>query len=151
MHRIDYSKAVMAGLAGTAAFSVFGLILSALGIPGAAPWVMVATFLQAAPLVGWIGHFLIGIGFAVLYAAIAGRVPGSSPASKGAVYGVFVWLVAMILAVPIMMGAPIFAGSVLVALMSLFGHLIYGSVTGAVYSHAYATAPERAAQRARGH
>ncbi len=93
---------------------------------------MLAMFLKAPIFVGWILHFLIGIVLAGIYAALfLSWLPGV-PAVRGLLYGIFPWLLAMLVVVP-MMGGSVFMGAASKALGSLLGHFVYGVVVGAVY------------------
>jgi uncharacterized membrane protein YagU involved in acid resistance len=82
-------------------------------------------------LLGWMGHLMIGIILAVIYAALAPRIPGPFPL-RGALYGIAPWLLAQLVVMP-MMGMPVFSGSMPMAMGSLIGHLVYGAVLGAIY------------------
>ncbi len=44
-------------------------------------------------LLGWMGHFMIGTKFALVYAAVASRLPGAFWL-RGAVFAVAPWLLA---------------------------------------------------------
>lgn len=78
------------------------------------------------------GHFMIGIVLAVIYATFAApNLPGY-PAVRGALFGLAPFLVAQIAVMP-MMGMPVFSGSMVMAIGSLIGHLVYGGVVGVVY------------------
>jgi uncharacterized protein DUF6789 len=72
--------------------------------------------------------------FPAVYAyALTGWLPGSS-AIKGTIWGVALWLVAQVVVMP-MMGAGMFssaAGGMMAAMGSLVGHVLYGSVLGAI-------------------
>lgn len=72
-----------------------------------------------------------GVILAVIYAVVAPWLPGS-PVVRGALYGIAPFLVAQIVVIP-MMGMPIFSGSIVMAMGSLIGHLVYGAVVGGVY------------------
>ncbi len=57
-----------------------------------------------------------------------------SPAVKGAIWGVTLWLIAQTVVMP-MMGAGVFSsamGGMMAAMGSLVGHLLYGSIFGAI-------------------
>jgi uncharacterized protein DUF6789 len=85
-------------------------------------------------------HFVNGtLIFPAIYAyALTGWLPGS-PAIKGTIWGVALWLIAQAAIMP-MMGAGLFSsamGGMMAAMGSLVGHLLYGSLLGAI-----AAAPE---------
>jgi uncharacterized membrane protein YagU involved in acid resistance len=77
--------------------------------------------------------------FPAIYAyALYDRVPGS-PAIKGTVWGIALWLMAQVIVMP-MMGGGLFSshmGGLMAALGSLVGHILYGSLLGVI-----ASAPE---------
>lgn len=127
-HRLN--SILIGGILGTAAMSILVFVAPAMGIPMGGPWKMLAGFLKAPVAVGWILHFVIGIVLAEIYAVAFARIlPGNRPI-RGALYGIFPWLLAMIMVVP-MMGGPLFMGSARMAFGSLLGHLVYGAVMGA--------------------
>jgi uncharacterized membrane protein YagU involved in acid resistance len=128
----NWIRAVVAGLVGTAVMTAVGLWLAPMmGIPRMNPAEMLATAMGGNLVLGWVGHFMIGVVLAVGYALVAPRLPGS-PALRGALYGIAPWLLAQIVVMP-MMGMPVFSGSAVMAMGSLIGHLIYGATVGVVY------------------
>ncbi len=134
MKTFHLTKAILAGLIGTVAMTLLVYVAPLMGIPMGGPWEMLAMSLKAPILVGWLLHFLIGVVLAVLYAgAFYAWLPGA-PAVRGLLYGIFPWLLAMLVVVP-MMGGPIFMGAASKAFGSLIGHFGYGVVVGAVYGH----------------
>lgn len=129
---IDYGRAALAGVVGTALMTLVGLFVAPLmGLPAMNPANMLAEQMGGMMIAGWIGHFTIGVILAVIYAALAPSLPGP-PAVRGAVYGLAPWLLAMVAVMP-MMGMPMFGGAAPMAIGSLVGHLVYGAVVGAVY------------------
>lgn len=130
--KIDYGRAVVAGIAGTVVMTVVGAwIAPMMGMPPMNPAEMLAGAMGGLLVLGWIAHFMIGTVLALIYAAVAPALPGP-PAARGALYAIAPFLVAQIVVMP-MMGMPLFSGSVVMAMGSLVGHLIYGAVVGAVY------------------
>ena len=129
---IDFKKAILAGLIGTAVMTMVGVwVAPMMGIPPMNPAEMLAQSMGGRILLGWIGHLMIGVVVAIIYAAVAPRLPGPTWA-RGALYGIAPWLMAQLVVIP-MMGMPVFSGSFAMAAGSLLGHLIYGAVVGAVY------------------
>jgi uncharacterized membrane protein YagU involved in acid resistance len=140
---INWGKAILAGVIGTAVMTMVGLwVAPMMGIPPMNPAEMLATPMGGSIVLGWIGHLMIGSVLAIIYAVVAPRLRGPSWA-RGALYGVAPWLLAQLVVIP-MMGMPVFSGSIAMAIGSLIGHLIYGAVVGGVYGTG-------AAQAARGH
>ncbi len=129
---VNFGKAVLAGIVGTIAMTLVGLYVAPImGMPAMNPAAMLAGPMGGSMALGWVGHFMIGIILAVIYAAVAGNLPGSG-ALRGAIYGIAPWLMAQLIVMP-MMGMPVFSGSMMMAMGSLIGHLVYGATVGAIY------------------
>lgn len=82
-------------------------------------------------------HFINGaVIFPAIYAYVLyARLPGSA-ALRGTIWGVALWLVAQTVVMP-MMGGGVFSsamGGMMAAMGSLVGHLLYGSLLGALAS-----------------
>jgi uncharacterized membrane protein YagU involved in acid resistance len=135
MVKIDFGRAVVAGLTGTAVMTVIGVYLAPLmGMPPMNPADMLAGSMGGSALLGWAGHLMIGTVLAVGYGAVSGVLSGPAP-MRGAIYGLAPFFAAQIVVMP-MMGMPLFSGSVSMALGSLVGHLAYGAVVGGIYGEA---------------
>jgi len=132
MNTVQFPKAVISGILGTGAFTVFTQVQSFIGFPKGDIPMMLSSFLGASLFVGWVMHFGIGIMLAITYAFVSNRLPFCGW-KQGVFYGIFPWFMAMIAVMP-MMGMPVFAGSALMATASLVGHFIYGATVGYVYS-----------------
>jgi len=127
-----WTRAALAGIAGTIVITAVGLWLAPLmGVPRMNPAEMLAGAMGGLLLLGWVAHFMIGTILALIYATIAPRLPGP-PAVRGALYGLAPWLVAQIAVMPAM-GMTLFSGSALMATGSLIGHIAYGATVGAIY------------------
>lgn len=136
---IKLGRAIVAGIIGTAVMTAVGLWVAPLmGMPAMNPAEMLAEPMGSMAL-GWIAHFMIGTILALIYAVVAPWLPGA-PALRGALYGIAPFLVAQVVVTP-MMGMPVFSGSVVMAMGSLIGHLIYGAVVGGVYGEVPARRP----------
>ncbi len=130
----NWGKAIMAGLIGTLVMTVVGLYVAPMmGMKPSNPAEMLAMQMGGNMVLGWVAHFMIGIILAVIYAIVAPSIPGA-PVVRGALFGIAPWLVAMVVMMP-MMGMPMFTGTMVGALGSLMGHVIFGAVVGAVYGH----------------
>ena len=128
----NWARAAIGGVAGTLVMTAVGLWMAPMmGIPRMNPAEMLAGQMGGNIALGWAAHLMIGVILALGYAIVAPSLVGP-PAIRGAIYGIAPWLVAQIAVMP-MMGAPLFSGSVVLAMGSLLGHLIYGAVVGAVY------------------
>lgn len=140
----NWSRAALAGLAGTLVMTAVGLWLAPMmGAPRMNPAEMLAGAMGGSLPLGWMAHVMIGVLLACGYAIVAPALPGT-PFLRGASYGVAPWLLAQLVVMP-MMGGPLFGGSALMAMGSLVGHLVYGAVVGAVYGQPRTVASGRAA------
>lgn len=140
MRALNVGRAVLAGIAGTAVMTLMTIMAGAMGmkmdIPG-----MLSGFMGTPVAIGWIAHFMIGTVLALIYAAgFAAWLPGA-PWLRGALYGVFPFLLAQLAVMPVM-GMGVFTSAAPNALVmvagSLMGHLVYGAIVGAVYGPASA-------------
>jgi uncharacterized membrane protein YagU involved in acid resistance len=128
---LDHKKTVLAGIVGTAAMTMVGLWgAPMMGLAPMNPAEMLAGAMGGMVAAGWAAHFMIGVLLAFGYALLSSRLPGPAVA-RGALYAVAPWLMAQLVVMP-MMGMPLFSGSMMVAMGSLIGHLVYGVVVGAV-------------------
>lgn len=130
--KVQWTRAVAAGVAGTVVITVVGLWIAPLmGIPRMNPADMLAGAMGGVLALGWVAHFMIGTILALIYALVAPVLPGP-PVLRGALYGLAPWLIAQIMVMP-MMGMPLFSGSAIMAMGSLIGHLLYGATIGGIY------------------
>jgi uncharacterized membrane protein YagU involved in acid resistance len=132
IRNIRIGRAVAAGLAGTVVMTAVGLwVAPMMGMPAMNPAQMLAGAMGGNLALGWMGHLMIGIVLAVIYSIAAPALPGK-PVVRGALYGIAPFLMAQIIVMP-MMGMPLFSGSIVTAMGSLVGHLVYGGIVGGVY------------------
>jgi len=140
--------AIVAGLAGTVVISMLMAMAPKMGMPKMAIWEMLGTMFSKEGNVGlgWVMHFMMGVIFAIIYAALWVAGIGSATLLSGVVFGVVHFLIAglMMGGVP-MMHAGIKAGTVqapgVLMLNSgamgfmggLVGHAVYGLVVALVY------------------
>jgi uncharacterized membrane protein YagU involved in acid resistance len=135
---IDFGRAVIGGLIGTAVMTMVGLFVAPMmGLPPMNPAEMLAGAMGGNLVLGWGGHLMIGVVLALGYAAVGSALPGPGIA-RGAIYSFAPFLMAQLLVMP-MMGMPLFSGSVSLAMGSLVGHLVYGGVLGGIYGDVRAT------------
>lgn len=128
----NWARAAIGGVAGTLVMTAVGVwVAPMMGIPRMNPAEMLAGPMGGSIALGWAAHLMIGVVLALGYAIVAPSLVGP-PAVRGAIYSIAPWLVAQIAVMP-MMGAPVFSGSVVLAMGSLLGHLVYGAVLGTVY------------------
>lgn len=130
---MNTGRSVLAGLAGTTVMTGLMLAGPKMGMPEMDLGAMLGNFLRIGAGAGWVTHFVIGTVLAVIYAAFfASRLPGATPV-RGALYGLIVFFVAQLVAMPVMGGAVFSGGNLAMIVGSLLGHLIYGAVVGAIY------------------
>ena len=135
MARLNWTRAIVGGLAATAVMTVLMLMAPAMGLPPMNIGAMLGSVMGGSLVLGWMAHFVIGTVLAVIYAAVfATRLPGPGFV-RGALYGLAPWIVAQLVVMP-MMGAGPFGGSFGAAFGSLMGHLVYGAVLGGIYGTA---------------
>jgi uncharacterized membrane protein YagU involved in acid resistance len=138
--KIDAGRAVLAGVVGTVVMTMVGVFAAPMmGIPRMNPAVMLAGAMGGNMVLGWAGHFMIGIVLAVSYALAAPLLPGPGVV-RGALFAIAPWLMAQLVVIP-MMGMPVFSGSAPMAMGSLVGHLMYGAVVGGIYGTQPAAQP----------
>ncbi|MFB6285830.1 MAG: DUF6789 family protein [Candidatus Bipolaricaulia bacterium] len=135
-------RGALAGIAGTGAMSILGLVGPLIGLPLSNVGAMLAGFVGETvdpslnvPIVGWAMHFGIGIVLAWGYVYVFMQNLTGPGLARGAAYGILPWLLAMLAVMPVM-GMGVFAvesGSPAVALNSLLDHLVYGAVLGALF------------------
>jgi uncharacterized protein DUF6789 len=98
---------------------------------------MLGSMLGGSWSAGMMMHFVNGsVIFPAVYAYVLyAHLPGS-PAVRGTIWGVVLWLLAQIVVMP-MMGAGLFSsamGGAMAAIGSLTGHVLYGSLLGVIAS-----------------
>ncbi|HEX9049154.1 MAG TPA: DUF6789 family protein, partial [Anaeromyxobacter sp.] len=131
MDRLNWTRAIVAGLVATAVMTALMLVAPAMGLPPMNVGAMLGSVMGGSLFLGWMAHFVIGTALAVIYAAaFARRLPGPG-ALRGALYALAPWIVSQLAVMP-MMGAGAFGGSFGAALGSLVGHLAYGAVLGGI-------------------
>lgn len=140
--------AIVAGLAGTVVISILMAMGPKMGLPKMAIWEMLGTMFGKDGNVGlgWVAHFMMGVIFAIVYAALWATGIGSVSALSGLVFGVVHFLIAGVMmgGMP-MLHAGIKAGTVqspgvlmlnsgVMGFMGgLVGHAVYGLVVALVY------------------
>ncbi|GAW37363.1 hypothetical protein RA2_04446 [Roseovarius sp. A-2] len=139
---------VVAGLIATVVLSILMVIKGMMGVmPDLNVITMLAVTMETGAATGWVAHFLIGIGYGVIFSRLS---PGGSLAKAtfhGIVLGSVGWAAMMILLMPMMgkglFGAGMPSDMLLVPLATLMLHVIFGAVLGASH-HALAKNPVRA-------
>lgn len=138
---MNASRAVGAGLIGTACMTALLLIEPSVGLPNIAIGQILSTaigqtsaHLSTGAAIGWCIDFGVGVLFALLYAGVvARRLPGG-PLMRGMLYGGLIFVLAQLIFMPLVGGGVFSRGDVEMIGGSLLGHLVYGGVVGWIYS-----------------
>ena len=139
-------KAMLAGFVATAVMSVLMVMKTMMGVmPELDIAAMLAKMMGApdTPIIGWVGHFMIGtVGYGIVFALLAGKLPGSLVV-QGTIVGMLGWLAMMVMVMP-MAGAGLFGLNfgIMAPIMTLMLHLIFGAVLGWVYARSTARVTE---------
>ncbi len=123
------------GIIATIAMTAVMLVAPMMGMPKMPIGNMLAGFMHMPVALGWIAHFMIGIGIAAGYVLfLQSRLPGNMVV-KGLIYSLIPFIIAQVMIMP-MMGAGFFSSATPAPMMmvmgSLIGHFVYGAVLGAV-------------------
>ena len=137
---MNAARALVAGLIATAAMTALLLVEPSVGLPKIAMGQILSSSLglasarlAAGPALGWLIHFIIGALLALLYAGVfERRLPGGDLA-RGLLYGGLVFVAAQIVFMPLVGGGFFSRGDGQLLVGSLFGHLVYGGLTGWIY------------------
>ena len=141
-------KSIVAGVLGTLAMTVFAAMAPLMGMPEMNVPKMLSGTMGLPVFFGWVAHFMVGIILALSYTLIFYNWFKGSGVVKGMKFSLIPWLMAQIFVMPMMammngmsFTAGIFSGSLLMALGSLLGHLVYGVVLGLTYRQASVSDP----------
>jgi uncharacterized membrane protein YagU involved in acid resistance len=138
--RFSIQSALIAGIIATVAMTIFTYMAPLMGfemnIPG-----MLAGTMNMPIIFGWLAHFMIGIILAFGYVTIfLPLIRKEGNWKRGAIFGLIPWLLAQVMVMPMMIALNggsfvngLFSGSIMMAMASLVGHLIYGVVLGWIY------------------
>lgn len=130
-------KGIIAGFVATLVLSVIMVIKSAMGLMPELDLIStLSSMMGGSPMLGWIVHLLIGVViWGGLFAVLEPKLPGSSLWFEGVIFGVGAWLLIMIVVMPLA-GIGFFGMhlGILVPIMTLMMHMIYGAVLGGVYT-----------------
>ncbi|NCQ18158.1 MAG: hypothetical protein COW71_02865 [Ignavibacteriales bacterium CG18_big_fil_WC_8_21_14_2_50_31_20] len=137
---VSIKSALVAGVAATVVMTAFTFMAPLMGFEMNIPKMLAGT-MGAPIIVGWMAHFMVGLIMAVLYATIfLSAIKKDANFKNGALFGLLPWLLAQLMVMPMMsiMGggsytSGLFSGSLMVAMASMVGHLIYGAVLGLLY------------------
>lgn len=132
-------KLINGAIAGVVATIVLSLMMLIKGKMGVMPELdiisMLAGMMGGALFLGWVMHFMIGVGYGVVFHLTYDKLPTNSLIIKGVILGVVGWLVMMLMLMP-MVGAGLFGMKmgVMAPMMTLVLHAIFGAILGFVYS-----------------
>ena len=134
----DNTKAIIGGIAGTIAMTLMMMYMAPMmtGMP------MDIAGMLGGMLGGWtmgmIAHVVMGvIIFPLAYVLIAYHFIAGPPLVRGLVFGIMLWLVAVVIVMPIA-GAGVLmsnVGGMMAVIAALIGHLVYGGLLGAIAGH----------------
>ena len=135
-----FARAALGGFVGTLVMSGMMYVVAPLMGLHTDIAAMLGTMLGGSWTVGMMMHFVNGsVIFPAIYTYVLfAHLPGS-PAIRGTIWGIVLWLIAQTVVMP-MMGAGLFStamGGGMAAMGSLIGHILYGSLLGVI-----ASAPE---------
>lgn len=138
--QFSIKSALVAGLVATTAMTIFTYMAPLMGFEMDIPK-MLANTMGGPIIVGWITHFMVGEILAINFGAIFLSAVNKNPNLKtGSLFGLIPWFIAQVMVMPMMslMGGGsysngLFSGSMMVAMASLVGHLIYGAILGKIY------------------
>jgi uncharacterized membrane protein YagU involved in acid resistance len=138
---MDTARAAAAGLIGTAVMTALLLVEPSVGLPKIAMGQVLSTALGLASAhlatgaaLGWLLHFLIGMLFALIYAAVFDRRLPGGPLVRGLLYGILVFVLAQLVFMPLVGGGVFSHGDPELLAGSLLAHLVYGGLTGWIYA-----------------
>jgi hypothetical protein len=132
----ESKKGMIAGLVATLVLS--GLLLLK-GTMNLVPELSIISLLMnigsITPVQAWMDHFIVGVvAWGLLFGAYDSLASRPAHWLKGIIFGVFTWLVMMVLFMPLAK-AGVFGSKLgpMAALVTLIYHLVYGAVLGTTY------------------
>ena len=131
----NFGRAALGGFVGTLAMTAMMYMVAPMMGLHMDIAAMLGSVLGGSWWAGMVMHFVNGtLIFPAIYAfALVGILPGSSVV-KGTLWGITLWVLAQVVVMP-MMGGGLFSsavGGLMAAIGSLVGHLLYGSILGAL-------------------
>jgi len=132
---VNFGRAALGGFVGTLVMTAMMYLVAPMMGLRMDIAAMLGSMLGGSWAAGMVLHFINGtLIFPAIYGyALARWLPGS-PAVKGTIWSIALWLIAQVVVMP-MMGAGLFSsamGGMMAAMGSLIGHLLYGSLLGAI-------------------
>jgi Family of unknown function (DUF6789) len=140
---MDAERAVAAGVISTAAMTAVCMVEPAIGLPRIAigetlshAMTAISSHTAVGSAGGWLAGVVVGIGFAMFYAAyLDTRLPGT-PFLRGLLFGCATFLLAELVFAPLSGGGMFSQGDPRLLVGGLLGNLTYGGVLGYVYGGA---------------
>ncbi len=133
---MNIPKAIFAGFIATLVLSVLMIFKAMMGLmPDLNVIKMLAHMMHAAPVMGWVAHFVVGaIIWGIAFALLFNKLPSQAPWLKGIIFAIGAWVLMMIVVMP-MAGAGLFGLhlGIMAPVMTLVLHIIFGAVLGGVY------------------
>ncbi|QQS34182.1 MAG: hypothetical protein IPM50_06335 [Acidobacteriota bacterium] len=153
-------KLLSGSIGGVVAGMLFGMMMQMMNAPTPdgkemPMMAMVAMVVGSSSIVaGWIYHLFNSMVIGAIFGVVLGNRVASfvSGVGLGALYGMVWWILGALILMPVLLGMSPFAPLMMppmrmVAMGSLMGHLIFGSVLGGVFSilrsrvHSYCELP----------
>jgi uncharacterized membrane protein YagU involved in acid resistance len=126
------TRVIGAGVLATLVMTAVAVFVAPMmGMPPMNPAEMLAGQMGGMIVLGWVGHLMIGVTLALIYATLVAALLPGPQVVRGMIYSLAPWLLAQLAVMP-MMGMGVFSGSMQLAMGSLIGHLVYGAVLGAI-------------------
>jgi uncharacterized membrane protein YagU involved in acid resistance len=157
--RPNAAQAIGAGFVATFAMTLLAYVAPWLGMPPLDFAALLGQFLTGQPATPMSGAWWLGIAvnfitgtfvFPILYALVVYAVLPGAPWLRGALWGVILWLLSETVAMPAM-GLGLFSAAApqpaLTAVESLVGHLVWGTLLGAIAGRGVAHAEEAGVRR----
>lgn len=131
----NIGRSIAGGLVGTIVMTMMMYVVA----PMMGLHMDIAAMLGSMPGNSWMAGMMMHVAngvilFPLVYAYVLYAYLPGGPVVKGTIWGVALWLVAQAVVMP-MMGAGFFSmamGGMMAAMGSLIGHLLYGSILGAI-------------------
>ena len=139
---VKIQKALLSGITGTAAMSLFMMLAPLMGIPKMNPPQMLSSMMGFPILVGWLMHFMIGVTFAMAYVFLLIKLVSKikSKILKGTICGLAIFIFAQIMMGimgAVLGGLPPMEGNlVFIMIGSIAGHIIFGIVVALLVKEA---------------
>ena len=145
MEQHRFGQAIKAGLIAWVVFTVVLYMAPLMGVPKMdVPAMLGGMFGLNSVALGWVMHLMIGLVLALIYAYWFVDLVGGAPWVRGLTFSLLPWLAMMVVIAPMLPvlnpmlakmppGMFLLNMGIMAPMGSLIGHLIWGTVVGAVY------------------